>query len=100
MHPRHERQAGRAHHLLYRPRGRRAERLRGKQSDQQVTWWKATGQHLSPEAKADLAAQAEQRRYARKQLQVESLFQENIQRVFIATIGRGDELDGLFVRIE
>jgi hypothetical protein len=32
--------------------------------------------------------------------QVESLFQENIKRIFIATIGRGDELDGLFVRIK
>src|ERR1700680_4515934 len=32
-----------------------------------VIRWKATGQHLSPEAKADLAAQAEQKRYARKQ---------------------------------
>ena len=38
--------------------------------------------------------------YASKQLQVESLFQENIKRIFIATIGRGDELDGLFVRIK
>ena len=28
----------------------------------QVIRWKATGQHLSPEAKADLAAEAEQKR--------------------------------------
>jgi putative DNA primase/helicase len=33
----------------------------------QVVRWKATGQHLSPEAKADLVAQADQKRYARKQ---------------------------------
>src|ERR1700686_1599105 len=33
----------------------------------EVVRWKATGQHLSPEAKADLAAEAEQKRYARKQ---------------------------------
>jgi putative DNA primase/helicase len=33
----------------------------------QVIRWKATGQHLSLEAKADLAAQAEQNRRARKQ---------------------------------
>ena len=37
----------------------------------QVIRWKATGQHLSPEAKADLAEQAEQKRYARKQAQQE-----------------------------
>jgi putative DNA primase/helicase len=33
----------------------------------QVIRWKATGQYLSSEAKADLAEQAEQKRYARKQ---------------------------------
>ena len=33
--------------------------------------WKATGQHLSPEAKADLAAQVDRRRYARKQAERE-----------------------------
>ena len=32
-----------------------------------VVRWKATGQHLSSEAKAELAAQAEQKRHARKQ---------------------------------
>jgi putative DNA primase/helicase len=37
----------------------------------QVIRWKATGQHLSPEAKADLAGQAEQKRYARKQAEKE-----------------------------
>ena len=37
----------------------------------QVIRWKATGQHLSPEAKADLAAQVDQRRYARKQAERE-----------------------------
>jgi len=37
----------------------------------QVIRWKATGQHLSPEAKADLAAEAEQKRYARKQAERE-----------------------------
>ena len=37
----------------------------------QVIRWKATGQHLSPEAKADLAAQAEQKRYLRKQAEQE-----------------------------
>src|ERR1700736_1669758 len=37
----------------------------------QVIRWKATGQHLSPEGKADLAAQAEQKRYARKQAEQE-----------------------------
>ena len=37
----------------------------------QVIRWKATGQHLSPEAKADLAAQVEQKRYARKQAERE-----------------------------
>jgi putative DNA primase/helicase len=37
----------------------------------QVIRWKATGQHLSPEAKADLVAQAEQNRYARKQAERE-----------------------------
>jgi phage/plasmid primase-like uncharacterized protein len=37
----------------------------------QIIRWKATGQHLSPEAKADLAAQAEQKRYARKQAERE-----------------------------
>ncbi|MBV8375661.1 MAG: hypothetical protein JO279_01515 [Verrucomicrobia bacterium] len=37
----------------------------------EVIRWKATGQHLSPEAKADLAAQAEQKRYARKQAEQE-----------------------------
>ncbi len=37
----------------------------------EVVRWKATGQHLSPEAKADLAAQAEQKRYARKQAERE-----------------------------
>src|SRR6202011_1219892 len=33
----------------------------------EVVRWKATGQHLSREAKAGLAAQAEQKRYVRKQ---------------------------------
>jgi putative DNA primase/helicase len=37
----------------------------------QVIRWKATGQHLSPEGKADLAAQAEQKRYVRKQAEQE-----------------------------
>ena len=37
----------------------------------QVIRWKAVGQHLSPEAKADLVAQAEQKRYARKQAEQE-----------------------------
>ena len=37
----------------------------------QVIRWKAIGQHLSPEAKADLAAQVDQRRYARKQAERE-----------------------------
>src|SRR6202521_2529192 len=37
----------------------------------QVIRWKATGQHLSPEANAELAAQAEQTRYARKQAERE-----------------------------
>ncbi len=37
----------------------------------EVIRWKATGQHLSPEAKADLAAQAEQKRYVRKQAEQE-----------------------------
>jgi putative DNA primase/helicase len=37
----------------------------------EVVRWKATGQHLSPEAKADLAAQAEQKRYVRKQAERE-----------------------------
>ena len=37
----------------------------------EVVRWKATGQHLSPEAKADLTAQAEQKRYARKQAERE-----------------------------
>ena len=37
----------------------------------EVIRWKATGQHLSPEAKAVLAAQAEQKRYARKQAEQE-----------------------------
>jgi hypothetical protein len=37
-----------------------------------VIRWKATGQHLSPEAKADLVAQAEQKRYARKQAERET----------------------------
>jgi putative DNA primase/helicase len=37
----------------------------------EVVRWKATGQHLSPEAKADLAAQAEQKRYVRKQAEQE-----------------------------
>ena len=51
----------------------------------EVVRWKATGQHLSPEAKADLAAQAEQKRYARKQAEremyvetAEWLFQEGL----------------------
>ena len=33
--------------------------------------WKATGQHLSPEVKADLAAEAERNRRARKQAEKE-----------------------------
>src|SRR5271157_860546 len=37
----------------------------------EVVRWKVTGQHLSPEAKTDLAAQAEQKRYARKQAERE-----------------------------
>ena len=37
----------------------------------EVIRWKATGQYLSPEAKADFAAQAEQKRYARKQAERE-----------------------------
>jgi putative DNA primase/helicase len=37
----------------------------------EVVRWKATGQHLSPEARADFAAQAEQKRYARKQAERE-----------------------------
>ena len=39
----------------------------------QIIRWKATGQHLSPEAKADFAAQAEQKRYARKQAERETV---------------------------
>jgi putative DNA primase/helicase len=50
----------------------------------QVIRWKATGQHLSPEAKAELAAQAEQTRYARKQAECE---------IYEATAARlGEEL--------
>lgn len=37
----------------------------------EVVRWKAIGQHLSPEAKADLAAQADQKRFARKQAEQE-----------------------------
>ena len=37
----------------------------------QVIRWKATGQHLSPEAKTDLAVEAEQKHYARKQAEGE-----------------------------
>ena len=37
----------------------------------QAIRWKATGQHLSLEAKANLVAQAEQKRYARKQAERE-----------------------------
>jgi putative DNA primase/helicase len=37
----------------------------------EVVRWKATGQHLSREAKAGLAAQAEQKRYVRKQAEQE-----------------------------
>jgi putative DNA primase/helicase len=44
-----------------------AENNRTKQSIR----WKATGQHLSSEAKADLAAEAEQNRRARKQAEQE-----------------------------
>jgi putative DNA primase/helicase len=46
----------------------------------QVIRWKATGQHLSPEAKADLAAEAEQKRYARKQAERE-LYKATAQRL-------------------
>src|SRR5947209_7108655 len=42
--------------------------------------WKATGQHLSPEAKADLAAQAEQKRYARKQAE-QDLYEATAKRL-------------------
>jgi hypothetical protein len=45
-----------------------------------VIRWKATGQHLSPEAKADLAAEAEQKRYARKQAERE-LYEATAQRL-------------------
>lgn len=37
----------------------------------EVVRWKATVQHLSPEAKAEFTAQAEQKRYARKQAERE-----------------------------
>src|SRR5271157_1058666 len=37
----------------------------------EVRRWKATGQHLSPEAKADLTAEAEKKRFARKQAEQE-----------------------------
>jgi putative DNA primase/helicase len=37
----------------------------------EVVRWKATGQHLSAETKADLLAQAEQKRYSRKQAERE-----------------------------
>jgi len=37
----------------------------------EVVRWKATGQHLSRGAKASLAAQADQKRYARKQAERE-----------------------------
>src|SRR5271157_6546473 len=46
----------------------------------EVVRWKATGQHLSPEAKADLAAEAEQKRYARKQAERE-LYEATAQRL-------------------
>ena len=46
----------------------------------QVIRWKATGQHLSPEAKADLAAQAEQKRYARKQAE-QDLYEATAKRL-------------------
>ena len=46
----------------------------------QVIRWKATGQHLSPEAKADLAVEAEQKRYARKQAERE-LYEATAQRL-------------------
>ena len=50
----------------------------------QVIRWKATGQHLSPEAKTELAARAEQTRYARKQAERE---------IYAATAARlGEEL--------
>jgi phage/plasmid primase-like uncharacterized protein len=37
----------------------------------QIIRWKATGQHLSEEAKAELLAQAAQKRYARRQAEQE-----------------------------
>jgi putative DNA primase/helicase len=46
----------------------------------EVVRWKATGQHLSPEAKADLAAEAEKKRYARKQAERE-LYEATAQRL-------------------
>ena len=46
----------------------------------QVIRWKATGQHLSPEAKAALAAQADQNRYARKQTE-RKLYEATAQRL-------------------
>jgi len=46
----------------------------------QVIRWKATGQHLSPEAKADLTVEAEQKRYARKQAERE-LYEATAQRL-------------------
>ena len=46
----------------------------------QVIRWKAMGQHLSPEAKAALAAQADQNRYARKQTE-RKLYEATAQRL-------------------
>ena len=46
----------------------------------EVVRWKATGQHLSPEVKADLAAEAEQNRRARKQAEKE-LYEASAKRL-------------------
>ena len=46
----------------------------------EVVRWKATGQHLSSAAKADLAAEAEQKRHARKQAEKE-LYEATTQRL-------------------
>jgi phage/plasmid primase-like uncharacterized protein len=46
----------------------------------EVVRWKATGQHLSSAAKADLAAEAEQKRHARKQAEKE-LYEATAQRL-------------------
>ena len=46
----------------------------------QVIRWKVTGQRLSPEAKAELATQADQKRYARKQTE-RKLYEATAQRL-------------------